>query len=271
MVKDYYSRKIPNQRLLLRKKRLLKPKELKKIIFSSLHFILFLSLILIISVLLNHLLKVIVQSSYFSLKDIRFEGCKNVTPLELMKLAQIKKRTNLLTINLRKLAQRLNSNPWIKEVKVKRILPHTLKIKVKERIPVALVNHKKLFLVDKEGVLFKEVEPGDDIDMPVITGLSFSQPNSKLIKKVLVLLETADKTGVLPKDRISEVHIDNNYGLTLYTVKKAIPIRIGFQSYREKLNLLASIQKDLCSRQIDSEAIYFVSKEVAHVKLATSS
>jgi cell division protein FtsQ len=271
MAKDYYSRKIPNQKLLLRKKRFLKPKEIKKIIFTSLHFILFLSLILIVSILLNHLLKVIVQSSYFSLKDIRFEGCKKVTPLELMKLTQIKEGSNLFTINLRELAQRLNSNPWIKDVKVKRIFPHTLKIKVNERIPVALVNHKKLFLVDKEGILFKEVEPGDDIDMPVITGLSFSEPSSKLIKKALALLEIADKTGVLPKDRISEIHIDNNYGFTLYTLKKAIPIRFGFQNYREKLSLLASIQKDLCNRQIDPEAIYFISKEVAHVKLATSS
>ena len=270
-MRDYYSRRINNSCFLLRKRKLFQPKGIKKLFFHTIWTVLFLLVILIISFLLNYLGSFIAHSSYLTLRDIRFEGCQNVSPQELMKLAEIRPGSNIFALNLKRLAQRLKSNPWVKEVKIERIFPHVLKIIVNERVPVVLVNHKKLFLTDREGVLFKEVESNDTFDMPVITGLSFSEPNSHLIKKVLTLLDTADQIGVLPKDMVSEIHIDKNYGITLYPLLEAASIRIGRGDYKEKLNLLASIKKDLYNRQIDPGVIDLISPEIAHVKLAPSS
>ena len=183
-MKDYNSRRIPNRRLLQRRRKLLKQGTIRKFFFRTFRTLLFLFFVLITSILFNSLGNFIVHSSWLSLKDVRFEGCQHVTPQELMKLAGVKKGMNIFDLNLEKVAQRLKGNPWVKEVKIKRVFPHRLQISIKERIPVALAYHKRLLLVDNEGVLFKEVERDDDIDMPVITGLSSFKPTINSVPEI---------------------------------------------------------------------------------------
>lgn len=263
--------KIHNQRYGVKRKKLLHRETVKRVFFTAIRTLFFISLIIIASIFVNHLVHYIVQSSYLSLKDVQFEGCQKLSPQELMRLTGIPMETNIFTLNLKEIARQLKFNRWVKEVKITRIFPHALKIKVDERIPVAIVSHEKLFFLDKEGVLFKEVENKDHLDMPVITGLSFSEQNAHIIKKVLSVMDTADKTGVLPSDVISEIHVDSNNGLTFYTLQDAIPIRIGIGDYREKLNLLSQIQEDLHKRKVKAKAIELISSGVAHVRLSSTS
>lgn len=267
----FYSQRITNRRFLLRKRTFIQPGEIKKLFFPFIRMVLFLSLIFVTTIPLNYVGDLVVSSSYLALRHIRFEGCNNVHPQELIKLTQVREGTNILFLHLEELAQRINANPWVKEVKIEKVFPHLLNIKVEERVPVALINHEKLFLVDREGNLFKEVEPNDNTDLPVITGISFSELNAQLIKEVLNLLDNADQVGILPKEEVSEVHFDKDYGLTFYTLKDAIPIRMGIGDFQEKLKLLASIKEDMEVRRIEPKAIDIISLEEAHVKVASSS
>lgn len=269
-MRDYSSRKTPNRRFSQRKRKPLNLNTIGELLLRSFRVVLFLLLILGTSILLNYLGTFIVHSSLLSLSDIHFEGCQNVTPQELLKTADVKEGKNIFDIDLEKLARHLKDNPWVKDVIIKRVFPHRLKITIHERVPVALAHHKRLFLVDNEGVLFKEVEPGDDIDMPIITGLSFSKPNTHLIKEIFVLLDSAEETGALPKDMVSEVHVESNVGFIVYTLQRAMPIRISSRDYKRKLTLFARIREDLNNRQIEPKRIDLVSPEVAHVKVASS-
>jgi len=258
-----------NPRHKTKKRKLLHREQMKRLLLLSFRVGLFLACMIIGSLFVNYVLHRIVQSSYLTIKDVQFEGCQRVTPPELMRTAGINFQTNILSLNLKDLARRLKANHWVKEVAINRIFPHALKIKVDERVPVALVSHKKLFLLDNEGMLFKEVEPNDVTDMPVITGLSFSAENSRLIKKVLNVLDTADATGVLKRDTISEIHLDDTYGITFYTLQEAIPIRIGFGDYQQKFALLAEILENLRNRKITPKAIDLVSSGIAHVRVTS--
>ena len=140
---------------------------------------------------------------------------------------------------------------------------------VEERVPVALVSHKNLFLLDNEGILFKEAEHTDTTDMPVITGLSFSAESARLIKKVLALLHTAETNGVLKRDTISEIHIDSDTGFTFYTLNEAMPIRIGFGDYEKKFALLANILEDLRNRKLTPKMIDMISSGRAQVRVTS--
>jgi cell division protein FtsQ len=268
---SYYTRKIPNRKPLPWRRRVLKLVGTPKLFFPTLRFILLGALVVVTLIPLNYAGRLIANSPCLALEDIRFEGCNNANPQELMKFAHLKPGMNIVSLNLHEIAQRLNTHPWVKEVKIERLFPHLLTIKVAERIPVALVNNKKLFFVDGEGDLFKEVEPKDNVDMPVITGLSFSEPNTKLIKEVLNFLDSADQTGILPKNMLSEVHVDHDYGITLYTLSEALPIRMDLGHYPEKLKLLKSIKDDLNTRQISPEAIDIISLDEVHVRVTSPS
>jgi len=270
-MKDYSTRKIHNRRSRYRGKKFFTLAKIKRFFLFAGRTTFCLSLILISSVLLHFLINFIMHSPYLAIKDTQFEGCHNVSPQELMMLADLKPGTNIFTVSLKGISRRISANPWVKEVKIRRTFPHILTVTVNERVPVALVNHKKLFLVDDEGILFKEVEAKDKADMPIITGLSFSQANSDRIKNIINLLKLADKEAVLPMEMVSEVNFDDQYGITIYTLQDAVPIRIGFGNYEEKLALLATVQEDLYTRQVDPGGIEIISPEVAYVKKLSST
>jgi len=271
LMKDYHSRKIRNRRGWYQGKKLFALATMKRFFLLAIRTTFCLSIILVASVSLHFLINFTIQSSCLEIKDTQFEGCQNVSPQELMTLAGLRPGANIFTVSLKEISQRIRANPWVKEVKIRRTFPHLLTVKVNERVPVALVSHKKLFLVDEEGILFKEVEANDKVNMPIITGLSFSQQNSDRLKRIIDLLKLADKEAVLPMEMVSEVHFDANYGITIYTLQDAIPIRMGFGDYGKKLALLATIQEDLYARQVTPEAIDIISSETAHVKKLSSS
>ena len=267
----YYSRKITNQKSFPWKKRLLKHGEIKKICFLFLRLMLFSALIILTAASLYYGGGFIARSPYFALQDIRFEGCKNVTPQELMSLAHLRQGYNILALNLQEISQKIIANPWVKDVRIERNFPHQLIIEITERVPVALASQEDLFLVDREGDLFKKVERQDNIDMPVITGLSLSEPNTQRVKEILDFLETAEHMGIFPTRTVSEVHVDGDYGITLYTLTENIPIQMDLKNYSEKLALLRSLKEDLAKRKIKPQAIEIISLDEARVKIASSS
>jgi cell division protein FtsQ len=267
----YYSRKITNQKSFLWKRRLLKHGEIKKICFLFLRRMLFAGLIILTAASLYYGGSFIARSPYFALHDIRFEGCKNVKPQELMSLANVRQGYNILALNLREISQKIIANPWVKDVRIERNFPHQLIIEITERVPVALASQEDLFLVDREGDLFKKVERQDNIDMPVITGLSLSEPSTQRVKEILDFLETAEHMGVFPTRTVSEVHVDGDYGITFYMLTENISIQIDLKNYSEKLALLRSLKEDLAKRKIEPQAIEIISLDEARVKIASSS
>lgn len=209
------------------------------------------------------------HSSYLQLENIRIEGCNNVSPQDLITRAQLERGTNIISLNLKEIYQKIITNPWIKEVKIERNFPHTIIIKIVERVPVALVHQGKFFLVDQEGNPFKELEPRDPVDFPVITGV-FPSSSRNQLKAVLKFLDTADHLGVIPKNNVAEVHLEEEGEITLYPLSDNIPIKMELTQYAEKLSFLQRLKEELAKRQIEPQQIEIISLDEAHIKLASS-
>ncbi len=270
-MRRYRSRTMGYHPTVMLKKASARKKRVKPLFFKIVRTAFWGTLILLAMLLVNRLIVYIGQTSYLAANDIHFEGCQKVSPQDLMTMAQTSSNTSLFGMNLKNIAKQLKKNPWVKDVTIKRSFPQGLTIKVREREPVALVADEGLFMVDKDAVVFKEVEKSDLINLPVITGFSLRGKDASILNEVLELLRTGHASGVLPRDSISEVHVDKDYGFTLYTLQDAVPIKLGFADYHKKLMLLASIRKDLQNRNITAAAIQFLSADKAHISRASSS
>ena len=256
--------------VLIRKTRV-RTKRLKTILSRILRTAFCGVLLLCATAMVNRLVGYIGQSSYLAAHDIEFEGCQRLCPQELMGKAEINSGTNLLTLRPKEISRNLKENRWVKDVTVERTFPQRLTIKVRERRPAAVVVDESLFLVDDDGFIFKKVERCDPINLPIITGFSLGVNDPDRLNDVLGLLREGQETGILPRDSISEVHFDNDFGFTLYTLQDALPIHVGFADFEEKLKMLARVQKDLQARNITPGAIRLLSRDEAHVKRGSSS
>jgi cell division protein FtsQ len=207
---------------------------------------LLLCVIVIISAALIYGYMFTLSSPYFQIKEITVRGCKELTEKEILSLAAIKPDQSLLAINLGKIARRIEVNPWIKEVCVGRELPNRLIIEVRERLPVALIKRDNGFsLLDMDGVAFKKLEKNDELNIPVLNVSHAEGSDSELFEKSLELLRYLSTSQDFPTIKnISEIHGHEVFGFSLFT-DSGLCIRLGFDSYENKLKRLNPVMADL--------------------------
>jgi cell division protein FtsQ len=181
------------------------------------------------------------------IRETVVKGCRELTEKEILTLASVSAPSNLLTINRDAIARRIRANPWVQEVFVGREFPNRLVIVVRERKSVALIEKENgLFLVDGQGAPFKKLEPGEESDLPVLTGcVRGGIVDDALVKKSLALLN--DLAGI--KDRpeignVSEIHGNETFGFSLFT-DAGLCLQLGFDGYENKLKRLAPVMADL--------------------------
>jgi cell division protein FtsQ len=185
------------------------------------------------------------QSACFEAQTISVEGNRRLSKKAILKQAGAKRYDNILGLNLRLLRQRLLANPWICAAEVERRLPDSIHIRVRERVPVAMLKLNRLFFLDETGEVFKSVEPSDRIRVPVVTGLKISdidlngQGHSSVFAAMMNVLHLSRLHGsILPLDTIRTIHADPGMGLTLCGFEEDLVIRLGFGDYESKFNRL---------------------------------
>ncbi len=165
---------------------------------------------LVFFVTLFSLIYLLYFAPIFVLKEIKIEGNSKITREEILNLLQLRGGEILYRLNLAHLEEKLKKHHWLEEVIIKRQLPSTLYIKIKERTPIAiLVKNNKGYLVDKNGVLLYEFHPKDLLYYPFL--FIEDEGNKELLfdflnwlkdnKKYLPVYENLYKI-VLTKERI---------------------------------------------------------------------
>jgi cell division protein FtsQ len=189
----------------------------------------------------------VITLPYFQIRETAVRGCKELTEKDIISLAEIRSSHNLLAINRDAMHRRLMTNPWIRKVSIGRELPGRLVIVVRERTAAAVVKKSDdLFLMDTEGDLFKKLEPGDDADLPVLTGcFPEGKANVRLLRKSLEFLHFLAASTTFPTVKnVSEINCHEVFGFSLFT-DNGLCLKLGFDSYENKLKRLIPILADL--------------------------
>ena len=188
--------------------------------------------------------------SYFEIRETSVRGLKELTEKDILTLAAIKTRQNLLTVNTELMARRISANPWVKNIYVGRELPGRLVLEVRERIPVALIKQaSNFYLMDSEGIIFKKMGKGDEVDLPIFTGFRGEEKEKTgLLLGIFDLLKKISASGRYNYlGSISEVHVDEVFGLSLLT-DAGLYLKLGRDDYENKLKQLNVVMADLEKR-----------------------
>ncbi len=101
---------------------------------------------------------------------------------------------------------------WIESATVQRVLPNRIRVELTERTPIAFVrNGTELALIDSHGVILDRPR-GEDLQFPIVTGLSESMPREERGKRMQTYLEFMNDIDLVrsgSSDRVSEVDLAN--------------------------------------------------------------
>jgi len=210
------------------------------------------SVVLSMSLFFIFIYDCLTQSDYFKIKNITVTGTYRFQKKQVIRQAELKKGINILSINLHLIRKRLLSNPSIAEAEIVRYLPDSIVIRIKEHIPLAVLNFGRKFIINKNGAIFKEMDNSDPQNLPLVTGLKVPDINisggaeSLYYDAVMDVLKLGQKTGSpVPLEDIEKIHVDKEMGLILYTAdcKTDIlhEIKLGYSDYKNKYKSLAKI------------------------------
>ncbi len=95
---------------------------------------------------------------YFQVKKLDITGNSHLKTSRIESAVGFLLYRNIFTCDIDGAAAALMRNPWIKSVAVKLVVPDSVRVVIRERKPVAVVESKgRLFLVDNNGYLLEQV------------------------------------------------------------------------------------------------------------------
>lgn len=182
----------------------------------------------------------IVDSPYFYVREIQVRGGNKVGGSEIVAMAGLRHGMNLWKIKPSVIEKKIAKHPWVRRVLVRREFPRRVVIEVEERKPKAIVAMGRLYYVDSDGIVFKEVGEGESVDFPLLTGLrpeELTTAGPALRSRIQDAIRLGE---LMAKDThvLSEIHFDSSGRLVLYTTAYPVALRMGSGDWEAKLQRL---------------------------------
>jgi len=109
-------------------------------------------------------------SPRFTLEEVLLEGHRVLDVQDLLRLAALSPGMNIFEVDLEAVRRRIASNPWVRQVSVRRRLPHALHVEIEERRPAALLRREGAIGVDREGVVLGPLASMPGGCLPLLEG-----------------------------------------------------------------------------------------------------
>jgi cell division protein FtsQ len=203
----------------------------------------------------------LLEDPFFRVREVEVEGCRKIAKETLLPLIPMEGMPNLFAVRLRDVARRLESHPWIEEVRMRKVFPNKIWIQIQERKPIAILQLEELYYIDTKGVIFSRVADREEYNYPFLTGLTRQvlekDPTEAkhLIMKALELLNTVSHEKVSPREEISEILMEKTLGIYCFTQAEGLEVRLGWEQFGEKLKRLSLILSDLKRRGYSAASI----------------
>jgi cell division protein FtsQ len=182
----------------------------------------------------------VLEGPYFSVREIQVRGGEKVGGSEIVAMAGLRHGMNMWKIEPAAIESKIARHPWVRRVLVRREFPRRVVIEVEERTPKAIIAMRKLYYVDADGIVFKEVGRGETVNFPLLTGLRPEQlaaSNPAMREKIQDAMRLGD---LMTKDShvLSEIHFDASDRVVLYTTAFPVALRMGWGDWNDKMKRL---------------------------------
>jgi cell division protein FtsQ len=153
----------------------------------------------------------------------------------------------ILSLDIEALKTHLRASPWVADATVTRTLPDTLRVEIRERVPLALAELDRLYLMDENGGLIDMYGPRTGaFDLPIVRGLLGVAEESRR--------DRARRAGALLADlgdlasEISEVYVEPSGDLRVVLRGPGEVLLFGDPPYRQRLLTFLSLRQELAEK-----------------------
>jgi cell division protein FtsQ len=203
----------------------------------------------------------VMTSPRFAVTEIDVLGHDRRTADAIAAESGVTAGANVFSLDLDGARARILADPWISQATLARRLPGTILIQVTERKPAALVALRDTYLATAEGEPFKKLEPGDPVDLPLVTGLRQEaldddrEGTMRTIRRAIDLAAEYDHGSLSRRAPLEEVHVDTDGTFAVVVGRNALQLVLGGPPFRRKLDQAARVVAELDKRGAKADSI----------------
>jgi cell division protein FtsQ len=169
---------------------------------------------------------------------------------------------NLVRTDLNRWRARLLASPWVREAALRRSLPSTVEVVVRERQPamVGRVNGE-MYLVDERGMMIDQYGPQyADLDLPVVDGLASApaddrpvadEARAELAARVISALKAKPDIA----KRLSQIDVADLHNATVIMNGDPAIIELGDDQFLQRLQAYLDVSSALRERVPDIDSV----------------
>lgn len=190
------------------------------------------------------------------------DGNHHISPGEVAALLEGIRGERMLTIDIEAWRRRLLGSPWVADVTVRRRLPGTVNVTIREREPIGIGRlGTEVFLIDRHGAIIDAYGPKyAELDLPIVTGLESSQsPNELAIDpdRAAFAVKIVDALSVQPNviARVSEIDVSDARDAAILLRDDTTIVRVGDANFLRRLRQYLELAPTLRQRVPDLDYV----------------
>ncbi|MDH4063386.1 MAG: FtsQ-type POTRA domain-containing protein [Acidobacteriota bacterium] len=178
----------------------------------------------------------------FRVAEVIVEGNQRLSTAEVLTFMDGARGAHILGVDLGEFRARVLSSAWVEDATVRRVLPATIAVRVRERRPIALARvGRGLYLIDAEGVVMDEYGPPyADLDVPLVDGLladaagpptAVDAGRAELVARVVRAL--AERPDL--ESKVSQIDVRDAHDAVVMLEGDTTMLRLGEDEFVERL------------------------------------
>jgi cell division septal protein FtsQ len=142
---------------------------------------------------------------------------------------------NLLILDIHTLKEKLVVHPWIKDVRVRKNFPSTLKIAILERQPSAVLKGSRFSLIDREGIKLQEIGSLYNWNLPLF--VDENNFNEDIAEKLNLAWAFLDNLNPSMRESVATVDLTEYETVKVRLKESPTWIIIGENQFQERMKL----------------------------------
>ncbi|MGE0450048.1 MAG: cell division protein FtsQ/DivIB [Vicinamibacterales bacterium] len=193
------------------------------------------------------------ESPLLAVRQIVADGNGRLSSDEITGLLDDLRGENILLADLERWRGHLLASPWIEDATLRRSLPSTIEVTVRERQPIAIGRvGGQLYLVDERGVAIDKYRPDyAGLDLPIVDGFSVQEAaaldnaerGALAARLILAVKQRPEIAG-----RLSQVDVSDQHNARVLLSDDPAELRLGEDHFLERVESYLSLASALRER-----------------------
>ena len=170
---------------------------------------------------------------------------------------------HILLTDLDSWRRRLLGSPWVEDAALRRVLPSTVEVVIRERQPMAIARlNGSLYLVDEEGLVIDDYSPNyAQLDLPIVDGLTDGAAEGRSVDRAGTrgagVARSSARSDARPEllQRVSQIDVTNPNDAVLMLESDTALVHVGSEQFIERSQAYLGLAEALHARVPDIEYV----------------